>query len=287
MSISLNVVRWAVACCACSRFSAIRLRRVDIFSRVSRRSPPGREPAAAAAGGGAGSGVARAAIASSTSGLLTTPPSPVPRTAETSTPDAATSRSAAGESRAAAGADSRVTGADAGAAAGAGAGFAGAGAAAGRAGAGLPGAAAAAGAADSSSSASASSTWTVSPSACRCLVTTPPVSDGTSTVILSVSSSTMVSPGATASPSALSQRETMASVIDSPSGGTLMDVIGCGVGSRRPGRRGPLHSGAYYHRPERGCTWVAAGVCNITPEEGGASTHDLRARWTRTTRGPR
>ena len=38
MSISLNVVRCAVACCDSSRCSAMRLRRVDIFSRVSR--PP-------------------------------------------------------------------------------------------------------------------------------------------------------------------------------------------------------------------------------------------------------
>src|SRR3954463_9900821 len=36
MSISLNVVRCAVACCDSSRCSAMRRRRVDIFSRVSR-----------------------------------------------------------------------------------------------------------------------------------------------------------------------------------------------------------------------------------------------------------
>ena len=36
MSISLKVVRCAVCCCDSSRFSAIRLRRVVIFSRVSR-----------------------------------------------------------------------------------------------------------------------------------------------------------------------------------------------------------------------------------------------------------
>src|SRR6478735_2836337 len=40
MSISLNVVSVAVELCESSRFSAIRLRRVDIFSRVS-RSPVG------------------------------------------------------------------------------------------------------------------------------------------------------------------------------------------------------------------------------------------------------
>jgi hypothetical protein len=44
-------------------------------------------------------------------------------------------------------------------------------------------------------------------------------------VILSVSSSTIVSPLATASPFFFTQRDTVASTIDSPSGGTLMDII--------------------------------------------------------------
>src|SRR5207247_10962838 len=75
---------------------------------------------------------------------------------------------------------------------------------------------------------------------------------GTSTVILSVSSSTSVSPGATASPSLFSHLETVASTMDSPSGGTLIDVI----------------SQAYtFH------------LCE--------STHDLGARRTRATSGAR
>jgi hypothetical protein len=54
---------------------------------------------------------------------------------------------------------------------------------------------------------------------------TPARGAGTSTVILSVSSSTIVSPPATASPFFLTQRDTVASTMDSPSGGTLMDII--------------------------------------------------------------
>jgi hypothetical protein len=54
------------------------------------------------------------------------------------------------------------------------------------------------------------------------------LSAGTSTVILSVSSSTSVSPIATASPSFLFQREMVASVMLSPSGGTLMGIIAAG-----------------------------------------------------------
>ena len=83
MSISLNVVRCAVACCDSSRCSAIRFRRVDIFSRVSR--PLAGAPGALRAGprrsrsgtGLAGAGL-RGAPRSITSGLLTTPPRPVP-----------------------------------------------------------------------------------------------------------------------------------------------------------------------------------------------------------------
>src|SRR5438552_3645971 len=65
----------------------------------------------------------------------------------------------------------------------------------------------------------------MSPSFAKRFLSTPPVTEGTSTVILSVSSSTSVSPGATASPSLLSHLETVASMMDSPSGGTLIDVI--------------------------------------------------------------
>jgi hypothetical protein len=66
---------------------------------------------------------------------------------------------------------------------------------------------------------------TTSPSWCARLTSTPLVVAGTSTVTLSVSSSTMVSPAVTASPSRLSQREIVASTMDSPSGGTLIGII--------------------------------------------------------------
>ena len=58
-----------------------------------------------------------------------------------------------------------------------------------------------------------------------CFEILPARGAGTSTVILSVSSSTSVSPEATGSPSFLSQLETVASTIDSPSGGTFISSI--------------------------------------------------------------
>src|SRR5690606_33507771 len=80
-------------------------------------------------------------------------------------------------------------------------------------------------AAESSSCPSPSSTPTTPPSAFSCFTSTPAFRAGTSTVILSVSSSTSVSPDATDSPSFLSQRLTVASTMDSPSGGTLIEII--------------------------------------------------------------
>src|SRR4051812_32515689 len=106
MSISLNVVRCAVACCDSSRCSAIFFRRVVIFSRVS-RSPEegggvgGREGARGGVGALAAGGVAAFAEPFSiTSALLTTPPRPLPWIAGGSTPRAAASFAAAGEKRA-------------------------------------------------------------------------------------------------------------------------------------------------------------------------------------------
>src|SRR5205085_8537810 len=63
------------------------------------------------------------------------------------------------------------------------------------------------------------------PSFANRFLSTPPVTDGTSTVTLSVSSSTSVSPGETESPSFFSHRDTVASTMDSPRGGTLIDVM--------------------------------------------------------------
>src|SRR5688500_16609355 len=74
----------------------MRLRRVDIFSRVS-RSPDAADGRAA---GGAGAGALGAwpfARCSTTSGLLTTPPRPVPGTSATETPPSEAARRAAGD----------------------------------------------------------------------------------------------------------------------------------------------------------------------------------------------
>src|SRR5579862_9091435 len=78
---------------------------------------------------------------------------------------------------------------------------------------------------------------------------------GTSTVTLSVSSSTTVSPAATASPGCFIHRDRVASGVDSPSGGTFMVIIALPPSFR----------------------WK-----NITDEYQLARTHDLRARRART-----
>jgi pyruvate/2-oxoglutarate dehydrogenase complex dihydrolipoamide acyltransferase (E2) component len=70
-----------------------------------------------------------------------------------------------------------------------------------------------------------SPTCTTSPSFFPCFVSTPALNAGTSTVILSVSSSTSDSFCATTSPSFFNHREIVASTIDSPSGGTLIEII--------------------------------------------------------------
>src|SRR5512141_2366634 len=178
----------------------MRFLRVVIFSRVS-RSPEGARAGAGAGAAGAGAGAAFAAC-SITSGLLTTPPRPVPATSELEMPASSATRRAAGDDF---GSDAVVAG--------------------GAAGVDGAGDGARAGAAVSSSSPRSWSTFTTSPSLAEMDVITPARGAGTSTVILSVSSSTIVSPLLTASPFFLSQRDTVASTIDSPSGGTLMDII--------------------------------------------------------------
>ena len=77
----------------------------------------------------------------------------------------------------------------------------------------------------SSISPSGWSTFTTSPSFAARRTSTPAFGAGTSTVILSVSSSTSVSPAATGSPSFFNQRAIVASTIDSPSGGTLNEIM--------------------------------------------------------------
>jgi hypothetical protein len=57
------------------------------------------------------------------------------------------------------------------------------------------------------------------------LVSVPATGDGSCTVILSVSRSTTGSSWATASPTFFNQRDTTASVIDSPRAGTTRSAI--------------------------------------------------------------
>src|SRR6478672_2815870 len=150
-------------------------------------------------------------MASTTSGLLTTPPRPVPGTVAMSIPASVATRRAAGDdftpspsTGVAVGVGAAAAGAGAGAGAGVGGGAAaGAGAAAGGA-ASAFGADAVAPLAVSSNSAIKSPTFTTDPSVATCFEIAPFFGAGTSTVILSVSSSTSVSPDATASPSFLS-----------------------------------------------------------------------------------
>src|SRR3954466_13234157 len=100
MSTSLKVVRCAVDCWDCSRFSAMRLRRVDIFSRVSRSPGAAPLPPRCGAVDVVGRGVDGRSVtgeAANTSGLETTPPRPVPETAEMSIPRSSAMRRAAGD----------------------------------------------------------------------------------------------------------------------------------------------------------------------------------------------
>src|SRR5690606_9770013 len=83
---------------------------------------------------------------------------------------------------------------------------------------------AAAPACDSSTRATTAPTGTVSPGAKSCSVRTPAIGEGTSSVALSVSTSTMGSSTATGSPTDLSQLPMMTSEIDSPAAGTLTSV---------------------------------------------------------------
>jgi hypothetical protein len=160
--------------------------------------------------------------AASMSPFVTRPPGPLPVTCAGSTPSSAAMRRTAGdvlgggeETAEGAGVVVRAAaGAGAGAGAGVGCAFAGA------------GAGAFAGALALSSICPISSpTCTTSPSFFPCFVNTPALNAGTSTVILSVSSSTSDSFCATTSPSFFNHREIVASTIDSPSGGTLIEII--------------------------------------------------------------
>jgi hypothetical protein len=154
-----------------------------------------------------------------TSSFRMRPPRPVPLTESRSTPLRAASARA--EGMAAAG----ICDLSALAAGCAGAGFAGAGLSEG---AGLAGSLAAV-----STSPMTSPTRTVAPLAAPWLVRMPATGEGTSTVTLSVSSSTRGWSTSTRAPTGCSQLAMMASVMDSPRAGTLIEL---GMGTRSRGR---------------------------------------------------
>ena len=179
--------------------SAMRWRSRVIGTRSS-RAPAGAD-FATGAGGDAGSEGTSAVAArwARTSPLVSRPPFPVPAIAAGSSPCSSTSLRTAGES-------------DGGAAAGDASGRAGGGGA----GAAFP--------SPGSIEPRTAPTSTVRPSATSMAPRTPAAAAGTSSVILSVSSSTRGSSTATASPADLSHLETVASVTDSPSAGTTIWV---------------------------------------------------------------
>src|SRR5438552_2522846 len=219
MSSSLKVVRMAAVCCAWTRRSAIR-RRIGLSG--TRSSPSARAADGfGAAGTSIRTGRALRSRYASTSSLVSRPPLPEAGTSVGSRSCSARRRRTAGLSgptaRAATGsasASARASGA-AGAAGTGGTGFG----ASGAAGACLGAAGAAARAPPSSSMrATSSPTATFSPAAFT-MRSTPARSAGSSMLALSVSSSSRMSSGLTASPSCFAQRTMTPSVTDSPSVG--------------------------------------------------------------------
>src|SRR5437899_11188130 len=219
MSISLNVVRIAAVRCAWTRRSAIR-RRMGLIGTRSSPSTRGAD-GFGAAGTSIRTGRALRSRYASTSSLVSRPPLPEAGTRVGSRSCSARRRRTAGLSgptaRAATGsasASARASGA-AGAAGTGGTGFG----ASGAAGACLGAAGAAARAPPSSSMrATSSPTATFSPAAFT-MRSTPARSAGSSMLALSVSSSSRMSSGLTASPSCFAQRTMTPSVTDSPSVG--------------------------------------------------------------------
>src|SRR5881296_3981270 len=216
MSISLNVVRIAAVRCAWTRRSAIR-RRIGLSG--TRSSPSARAADGfGAAGTSIRTGRALRSRYASTSSLVSRPPLPEAGTRVGSRSCSARRRRTAGLSgptpRAATGSASASAGARC-AAGAAGVGFG----ASGAAGAGFGAAGAAARAPPSSSMrATSSPTATFSPAAFT-MRSTPARSAGSSMLALSVSSSSRMSSGLTASPSCFAQRTMTPSVTDSPSVG--------------------------------------------------------------------
>jgi hypothetical protein len=220
MSTSLKVVSMAAVFCASLRRAAI-VRRSRVMRTRSSRSARGRGPAGTAGFAAGAAGWAEIEeIAAITSALVARPSLPVGWIAAGATPCSSASLRTAGPEAA------RLTLAAAAAGAGVGAG-----AGAGRgAGAGATGAAASFGAA-AAAPAPAASIWqstpptcTDSPSATARSITVPADVAGTSTVTLSVSSSHSGWSTATVSPAFTIHLETVASVTDSPSAGTLIST---------------------------------------------------------------
>src|SRR5213083_460734 len=206
MSSSLKVVRMAAVCCAWTRRSAIR-RRIGLSG--TRSSPSARAADGfGAAGTSIRTGRALRSRYASTSSLVSRPPLPEAGTRVGSRSCSARRRRTAGLSgptpRAATGSASASAGARC---------------ASGAAGAGFGAAGAAARAPPSSSMrATSSPTATFSPAAFT-MRSTPARSAGSSMLALSVSSSSRMSSGLTASPSCFAQRTMTPSVTDSPSAG--------------------------------------------------------------------
>src|SRR5436309_3520547 len=215
MSISLNVVRIAAVCCAWTRRSAMR-RRIGL---IATRSSPSARVADGCGAGGTSMRTGRALRSryASTSSLVSRPPLPEAGTRVGSRSCSASRRRTAGLSgppaRVAAGSASASAGASRRAGA-AGAGFCPSGAAGG----GAPASAAARPPPSASIRATSSPTATFSPAAFT-MRSTPARSAGSSMLALSVSSSSRMSSGLTASPSCFAQRTMTPSVTDSPSVG--------------------------------------------------------------------
>src|SRR5215470_19515809 len=235
MSISLKVVRMAAVRCACTRRSAIRLRRRLIGTRSSpsacgsagaatdgRRLGAGGDGTAASVRAGAAVAERPRARWLSTSSLVNRPPLPEAGMTVGSRSCSVTSRRTAGlsgpgpaervgegladRSAARAAPGGSATGGGGAVTAGAGGGGGAAVAAAGREGA-RPAA--------SSRRATTSPTATVSP-CCFRMCSTPAAPAGSSVLALSVSSSSRTSSGPTTSPSCFAQRTMTPSVTDSP-----------------------------------------------------------------------
>src|SRR5262245_1368853 len=238
MSTSLKVVSMAAVVCASFSRRAMVWRRRVMRTRSSRAASFGPEGARSAwAGTGMLAGrvlpaaaaawsAARRATAASASSLRIWPRRPEPTTSAALSPSSAMILRAAGAGGMAPSPTGSAAGDGLGAAGAAGcaADFCACGAGAGVGPAAALGVAASARAGPLSMAPSTAPTATVPPCGTLISVRTPAEGAGTSTVTLSVSSSTIGSSAATASPCCLNHCPTVASVTDSPSAGTLISM---------------------------------------------------------------